>query len=549
MGIFIDMIISKSVTKEKWESVYEETLQLVSRLPLADRRKVEIHGIETMCMVHSGEIEERYGWNGEYTRLGWHTIGDMYTLRCAEDQFMPRTLLEDDQIETEITDVLMDLNPLCEENHQCNSNRESHTEFLWGGKTQGEPYHIYLLAVAALIEARLGIEAYTTGDITKGQFKRAVAIANKYLEEKIDLPDQCNMDRLFARINNLPVPETRKLKAFIGLYLGGKDAEFGDFLRDHFSEGVLEEYWSEVFKQYTIGTHGYADYLREYLWWGFDLKRLCDYPSYLDKEGNELYQDFINEVMNCKLYIADKDCSDPLRVDQETEDLYGVATQFAQFFLAAGKNKSVDRYIPLETIRKVLSDALGVHCDVNAIIDHYLDEEKKVHDLMKIKDRELTREETDKIMKQAGAEKFAETFGKRKQEFLEERQKYDITIPDDLIYFELGETTVSPDIRKMLVDFRRFHDEVWKNECDGCKDWDAKRRCKWLVDHNISYLIREEDWDNIFTQIEKEPDSFGRFYSVIRTKITSDAVYHLCLALMVNDEIHEYTTQLILEQP
>ena len=125
MGIFIDMIISKSVTKEKWESVYEETLQLVSRLPLADRRKVEIHGIETMCMVHSGEIEERYGWNGEYTRLGWHTIGDMYTLRCAEDQFMPRTLLEDDQIETEITDVLMDLNPLCEENHQCNSNRES----------------------------------------------------------------------------------------------------------------------------------------------------------------------------------------------------------------------------------------------------------------------------------------------------------------------------------------------------------------------------------------------------------------------------------------
>lgn len=548
MGIFISMIISKSVTKEKWESVYEETLQLVSRLPLADYRMVEIHGIETRCMVHTGEIEERYGWNGEYTRVGWRTTGDMYSLRRAEDHFTPRTLLEDDQIETEITDVLMDLDPLCEENYQCNSHRESHTEFLWGGKTQGEPYHIYLLAVAALIEARLGIEAYTTGDITKGQFKRAVAIANKYLEEKIDLPDQCNMDRLFARINNLPVPETRKLKAFIELYLGGKDAEFGDFLREHFTEGVLEEYWGEVFRKYTIGTHIYADYLHEYLLWGFDLRKLCDYPNYLDKEGNELYEDFIHEVMKCKLYLEDKNCFDPLTIDQESEGTYGVATQFAQIFLSAGKNRNIDRYIPIETIREVLTDALGNFCDVNAIIDHDLNEENKVRELMNIKERELTKEEKDRILGQAGAERFAEIYNKHKQEVLEKRQQYDITLPDELIFFEMEDTTVSPDIRKMLVDFRRFHDEVWKNEYDGCKDWDAKRRCKWLVDHNISYLIREEDWDNIFTQIEKESDSFGRFYSVIRTEICSDAVYHLCLALLVNDELYEYSKQLKLEQ-
>lgn len=32
MGIFINMIISKSVTREEWEKVYEETLLLVKNV-------------------------------------------------------------------------------------------------------------------------------------------------------------------------------------------------------------------------------------------------------------------------------------------------------------------------------------------------------------------------------------------------------------------------------------------------------------------------------------------------------------------------------------
>lgn len=39
----------------------------------------------------------------------------------------------------------------------------------WGAKTQGEPYHMYLLAIACLMEDRLGEKAFIYGDITQGQ--------------------------------------------------------------------------------------------------------------------------------------------------------------------------------------------------------------------------------------------------------------------------------------------------------------------------------------------------------------------------------------------
>jgi hypothetical protein len=55
MGIFIHLDISKSVTKPEWEAVYEETLQLIKHLPLAERRQVDIHGVDTICLVKTEE--------------------------------------------------------------------------------------------------------------------------------------------------------------------------------------------------------------------------------------------------------------------------------------------------------------------------------------------------------------------------------------------------------------------------------------------------------------------------------------------------------------
>ena len=51
MGIEIHLSISDSVTQQEWETVYEETLQLVQAFPFADLKRVLIKGIPVRCLV------------------------------------------------------------------------------------------------------------------------------------------------------------------------------------------------------------------------------------------------------------------------------------------------------------------------------------------------------------------------------------------------------------------------------------------------------------------------------------------------------------------
>ena len=80
MGIFIHLSVSKSVTKKEWDSVYNETLRLVKAFPLAEARKVPVHGIEMICLAPTIERDQRYGWDNEKIRTGWFADGDYESL-------------------------------------------------------------------------------------------------------------------------------------------------------------------------------------------------------------------------------------------------------------------------------------------------------------------------------------------------------------------------------------------------------------------------------------------------------------------------------------
>jgi hypothetical protein len=176
MGIFIYLDISKSVTKPEWEAVYEETLQLIKNLPLAERRQVNIHGVDTICLVKTEEHDFPSAWSRCDEKIGWAADGDLETLKVAEKYFLPRDLIEDNIIEENAEDAMLGACPAYL-NYDWSDERFTHIYSEWGSKTQGEPYHIYLLAVACLIEARLGTKAFVYGDITRGQCKKAVEIS------------------------------------------------------------------------------------------------------------------------------------------------------------------------------------------------------------------------------------------------------------------------------------------------------------------------------------------------------------------------------------
>lgn len=528
MGICISMEISKATTKEEWNKVYNETLELIKYLPLADTRKVDVHGIECFCLTPTTERKEEPRWRDEPVQYGWAAVGDYESMRTAEEYYLSRNLIEENIVDVTNQDAIWGVIPEYLD-YDWNDRRCNQTYSIWGAKTQGEPYHIYLLAVAVLIEARLGIKAFTYGDITRGQLKKAVEIVNEFVEDKIDLPERCYIDKLYDRVMSFEVDEDEKMKIIDAFYLGEKDTNYGEFLCSHFQSDVRTKYWKRRFAKYDVNMLGFDDVLRDYLEWGFELEELGKYLDLEDKDEKSRYNTLINKIMKTELQNEHKDCEDVLRIDQNREEPYNVSILFAQFLLAGAKNSRMDRYIPLDELRIQLERAFGDKCDVNGLINEYL---KKEQDITENKNPSI-------MLNQAMDERFkVET---------EMREKYNICDYEDLRYYEDGDT-VHPQLAKSVGASRKFLDSIVdEKRFEKLMSQDAKSKCKWVVEHNKYILIRDIDWDKVFNDIENNPDSFARYYSLMRAKVNSQQLNDLSIALFLNDDFYALSAELARE--
>lgn len=52
MGTYINLLISESVTEAEWESVYQESLELVDKLNLSEISRRKIHNSAVYCFRH-----------------------------------------------------------------------------------------------------------------------------------------------------------------------------------------------------------------------------------------------------------------------------------------------------------------------------------------------------------------------------------------------------------------------------------------------------------------------------------------------------------------
>lgn len=542
MGIFIHLDISKSITKKEWEDVYNETLMLVEKLPLAERRKVNIHGVDTVCLVKTEEHNFPPTWGNYKEIIGWAADGDIDTLNTAEEYFLPRDIIGDDEVDENAGDAILAAFPSYLD-YDWNDQRFTHTYSKWGNKTQGEPYHIFLLAIACLIEARLGTKAFIYGDITRGQCKKAVEIANEFLENKIDMPDRCYVDRLMKRINALDFSEKEKIDLFDAFYLGTKDASFGETLKGYFSKKSLNDYWKNRFNHSKIGTMGFDEIISEYLLWGFEIDALCKYVNFKDDDGNTHYEEFVKRIMDAKLHLKNKNCADPLKIDQEEEHPYSIWTLFAKLGFAGAQNKKVDRYVPIEDIRVALRKGLTGKIDVDLVIDEYLMTESDQIEI-NLKGKNITQEQVEQAAKQDAAETFGQLMDRKIEELSESYEKYDINDLDDLMGYETGDK-IHPVLAESLGKSRKFLDEIL---CEPeftellCKS--ASEKYRWIIDQNRYILIRKTDWEQVYKNLEKSPESFARYYSLMRVDSGINNIYKMTSALMINDELYQYTKEL-----
>lgn len=543
MGIFIHMDVSKSVKKEEWNKVYAETLQLVKAFPLAEQRTVRCKGIDTICLTPTEEHEMPWSRFDKKPNTGWWADGDYETMRTAETYYLPKDLVEDREPEPDAGDALLGVLPAYLD-YEWKDDLCSHTYKKWGSKTQGEPYHLYLLAIACLIESRLGKKAFVYGDITRGQCIRAVEMANEFLDEPIHVPDRCSMERFFARVSDLPLTEEEKMSVFVSLYLGTKDAEFGLFCRKVYSKNACDKYWKKMFKKNYVGAVGFSEKLKTYLLWGFDLEELCTFVNYHDKDGIPQYEEFVRMIMDAKVHLPEKNCEDILEIDQEESQPYSIYTLFAQFTFSAARNKKVDRYIPVEEVRKALKNGLGEKCDVDAILDAYLEKEK-AEQSVQICEEPVSEDVMETFCEQDASEVFSQVMEIKRQSMEEEMEKYDIFTFEVLPYFEKG-NTVSPEIKEVVKEYYQFYRSVTKEErYELLMRETAQKRCSWIVEQNRSILIRDKDWNKIFTDIRKNKEEFARYYPMVRIRMDSEPVRYFIKTIAINDDFYFYCKNLV----
>lgn len=192
MGIHVHLQVRRdAIEPAAWNEVYDDTLRLLRSHPSGilglDRRKL----LGRDVVMYTREIERKIHGETE-----WCAVGDRLSMRFGESFHFPR----DDSAasgagrrRTKRRDAGEDL-VLCEPDERGGGD-------VFGNKTQGEPYHVPILAAALVVEDRFPSAALVWGDIDEDDVNAAKAWAEKALEREVALPVLFDAPALLLRLS------------------------------------------------------------------------------------------------------------------------------------------------------------------------------------------------------------------------------------------------------------------------------------------------------------------------------------------------------------
>ncbi|NRD77372.1 hypothetical protein HPT25_07645 [Bacillus sp. BRMEA1] len=184
MGTYINLsILPSRVSNLEWEQIYDESLKLLNAFPFADIEEREIFGYKLQVYVKATEKK------GPLQH--WTVRGDINSKRYAESFRLYRDIIKYQSFRKEKmqkNDILFV------------EDREKIVD-VFESKTQGYEYHLFVLAIAMLVESRLENVALVGGDIDYDQCIKAKQWADKFLSIPIELPVRVHFDKLLYRIS------------------------------------------------------------------------------------------------------------------------------------------------------------------------------------------------------------------------------------------------------------------------------------------------------------------------------------------------------------
>ena len=522
MGVYVYIDLSKSITKEEWTSVYNESLELLKVFPFAERQRKKIDTNEVVCLTRT---KERKSENGNGAQMKWIACGDMETLECGEEFVVRKNLI--DEYNPHAGDALLALVPNCT-NHSFEEEKFNQTYRL-SAKTQGRKYHLYLLCLACMMESRLQDKAIVSGDISKGQLELAVELANSKLKSPVTLPSRCDMNKLYTRISKLDIPNVEKILTFVYLYLGQKNDEFGNFIREKFPSKTCYEFLTYKLNSCRVGTYGFSEHLKELLVLGFDLREICraiDFAKKFPSNDDSVEircKKFIDEIMDTKLYLREKNTEDILADSPDDIVPPSVEKQFAQIAFMGARNKKVERYIPIDQLRLILREELKNYSATEKYIDEYLNAEAK--------EKDKSNDVSDRFM---------ETLKKIEAEQESLQEKYNIYAFEQFLHYKRNDSVTPSLLKNIKSGFKSLKTLLEENSFKELQMKTAEELCEWIVKRNSYLLLRDTDWEKIFKNIKENPQSFERYYLSVMIPLNDGDIKWFIYSLVLNDDFYAF---------
>ncbi|QGG48340.1 hypothetical protein [Heliorestis convoluta] len=342
MGIYINLnFMPHQITEDRWNRLYQETLELLQAYPFASIR-LEDKGrwqIAKYCRAKDEEVHEK-------TRH-WEVCGDLESLKIAESFRLAYNLdhYKSFTEESQSSDILEEL---------CKGFREQRNmASIFDSKTQGCPYHIYVLALAMLIETRLAPFASVHGDFTREQALKAKSWADEIVTKPLNMPVLVDSEKMYQRLSQF-LSGQALFDAFYHHWNGPEE----EALRILFDKNVAErDHWFlSQLKNYESSKQ--IGVLRLYIQWlnnKGDLERLAQLAC-IEKEGPCFSPvEFAKSLCSTWVFL-EPSTYEVMDYFKESPDVPGtVEGQFGTILLElkyTGRN--IQRYIPLEEGLSVL---------------------------------------------------------------------------------------------------------------------------------------------------------------------------------------------------
>jgi len=564
MGVFINLNLLPDLIDEfAWTSVYQETLQLINAYPFLSK-VVDKNTFDKPWIYVTRAEETKIPVSSDYSYQGWHVIGDDVSMNSAESFLLFRDLNYYRQRLAEPSrpgdDVLFSM--LCY--YADLGDKVEHVVpnsiGVFDSKTQGHPYHIYILAIACLIEARFPLHAIVYGDVTINQMKKAISWANTILSRPVTLTDRADNEKLLARISAGLADPRDRLEAFMRITLQPKNRLLGDFIRNNFPPEAIEAYFFESFKDYGLTTIGFYDNLKKYFNLGFSLGSACDLCVL--SPGGCQYDPagFVNVVLKMGWRRPGDDEPDlcnliPTAVNDPDND--NPETVYSLFGKAmarmSGYRDPAESSLTYEEVVSVLQEKLGHLCHVPAVKENDTNVssqssqdgrpglEKSIQDGDNAVP-DLPGDSADPSSDEARHSQLLHALFEKYDQESSEINQYDICDMDDLMLWKPGQT-ISPAIITNLNKVRDYVDEHISKDKDELEDFmnmDNRNKFNVLISLNKYYYIHKKTWDFISENLDN-PHVITRLFLIMAIKADELNTSILCKGLINNlDLLREY---------